>query len=1388
MKIFFFNFALVCVIFFFLVGNFTNAYGQLGGNYTINSNIPTSSNNFQSFTDFANALSNQGVNAPVNVDVAPNSGPYNEQFIINSFPGASATNRVTIDGNNDTLAFNPLITDHRVVGFNNARYVTLKNLYIKVLNNSRGFGVHFKRSQYIEIINCKIDMSAVNSYSNSAYVNPVAIVLSDSVRRFAPIVNVPLSHHLKIDSCQIFGGKNSGPYYGVFLSGNSGQNIQNIQLLNSSIKNFHNTGLFISMIESSIVRGNEIDNSERDHTDDAVRGIAFSGALSHSNVIERNRIHSLLGTNLGSFFGPANTITGISCSGILSNNYIIVPAQANYVKNNLIYDLKSRKGLIQGIYSNNISSLNVYNNSILIKDLNLTDGKCRGIRHFGDAANVNYKNNLIKIERNSSANSCGIMVSNSNLNGLTFNYNSIFIDSIGSGQKYYARYGSNYYHKLSDWISGTSNSQSVNSYDQDPLYFNDSNLIALAPHIDSGGIFVGVTHDFFGFLRDSTPDLGAIKQRCFEPNLIKSAVDTTSVRIWWTNILAINEWQIQYDTAGFPIGSGNLVNVSNRQDTIIHQLLPGQEYEFYIRSVCGLSDTGKWSTVNRFYIPQPLSAGNYTIDSSRVTANQNFQSFYDFSESIQKNGISRSIEVEVVQGSGPYINRLVLDSIPGASINNQVIIKGNLEKLAYPTHFNERAIVSFINCKYITLDSLYIEPLSYYDEMVGIFIGAPSSHLTIQNCQLDFTKFGNIFSDYTTGILIRPSLDNRLDTIGNCNHINILNNYIFGSDTGGVDIGISLGKRTLAYTSTDDSNRIINNRITNFGNIGIDLRGQRNLLVERNNITRPQRLHRSSSIDGISFYPGASGNCRISRNRIYDFNGSTSNGSSYVSGIDVEFTNIATSSTPNLFDNNIIYDISSRRANVTGIRNKGNHHFKFYHNTIVLIDHSGSNRYTTGIDASNFSAGGDIRNNLIYINRYGADVYGISIGTIFANATQISNHNNVYVQNGWQGGNAFYGYVFANQYYRTVNDWKNNNPAGIGYNSSEKNPFFKDYQNFEPMNPLLKSTGDDLGILIDFFGNPRDSKPDVGAVEFDSSLIGNLPYYPISTINTEDTLGVSDSLGVLCWTSGSVFSPNLSEQKALQLFISENSTSTQEGIQIYQIDTTYYTAFNPGDSIRVLARVFQREGMTSITADSISLIQSNSWQPSTINSTQLSNQTESKLISLQNLKVIQSFQNDRLQLSKGNDSLWMYISRRTDVDDSLYADPPLIGDTICSVVGVGYQLDETAPYTDNFYIMPLAYKSINRGACQVTNLESIEQQKSSLVLYPNPTNAGFFLESKGSDIVMMKIRNLIGQVVEKLVNLKTKRIHYPSQLPKGAYFVEIHFKDKRTETIRLISQ
>lgn len=77
-------------------------------------------------------------------------------------------------------------------------------------------------------------------------------------------------------------------------------------------------------------------------------------------------------------------------------------------------------------------------------------------------------------------------------------------------------------------------------------------------------------------------------------------VTTNSANVTWVSGAADSLWQIEYDLAGFTIGSGTQTTFSANDTVGISSLLANTAYDFYVRSICKSGDTSDWQGFSQF--------------------------------------------------------------------------------------------------------------------------------------------------------------------------------------------------------------------------------------------------------------------------------------------------------------------------------------------------------------------------------------------------------------------------------------------------------------------------------------------------------------------------------------------------------------------------------------------------------------------------------------------------------------------------------------------------------------------------------------------------------------------------------------------------------------------
>ncbi len=260
----------LALVAFSLMGVYS-ANAQLNGNYTINKNGSASTTNFQSFTSAVQALRGvarsdggpslgTGVNGAVTFTVTVGSGPYNEQIVIPAITGASSVNRITFEGNQQTVEFNTSSTTNTAVfSLDGADYITLNNIYIKPTNSTYGRGVWlYNRADYNIISNCKMDITSSTSTSNGAAAGIVMAGSATSATSYTTGGIKGIGNLFKNN--EIFGSStNNGMYSGIILNGGSSVSTDGNVVEGNIIRNFYLYGIYCYYNLADIVfRGNTI--------------------------------------------------------------------------------------------------------------------------------------------------------------------------------------------------------------------------------------------------------------------------------------------------------------------------------------------------------------------------------------------------------------------------------------------------------------------------------------------------------------------------------------------------------------------------------------------------------------------------------------------------------------------------------------------------------------------------------------------------------------------------------------------------------------------------------------------------------------------------------------------------------------------------------------------------------------------------------------------------------------------------------------------------------------------------------------------------------------------------------------------------------------------------
>ncbi len=400
----------------------------LSGTYTVNSANPTAGTNFNNFTDLATAL-NCGIVAPVTVNVVAGSGPYNETFNLNTIGGASATNRVRINGNGETIQFNSTSTsNHRIVSLDGTKYLTISNLKIKSLNATYGWGIHIgNNAEKDSIINCQVDLSSITGTSS---VNASGIVLSGSA---TSTTTASSARTIYIGNNTIIAGSTAsgGGYYGITSTGSSSALNDSISIVGNEITNFYYYGIRITYANAPNVSSNNVHRSTKTAIGTSAYGIYYYYCIGGRAV--GNRVHDMAAT------GTTSTSTFY---GMYVYNYNNTAATPILVANNAIYNLKNYAGTQYLLYTYGPAH-KVFHNTIDASAVQTANTSAMYGIYVGYNTGTEVQNNIVNITGGNTGTKYGIYHSSTSYSA-NYQKNNIYVNSTQSGTQTPYYYGTPY--------------------------------------------------------------------------------------------------------------------------------------------------------------------------------------------------------------------------------------------------------------------------------------------------------------------------------------------------------------------------------------------------------------------------------------------------------------------------------------------------------------------------------------------------------------------------------------------------------------------------------------------------------------------------------------------------------------------------------------------------------------------------------------------------------------------------------------------------------------------------------------------------------------------------------------------------------------------------------
>ena len=1109
-----------------------------GGVYTIDAGATPSATVYNSFTDFANAVSTFGICGNVTVNVAPLSGPYIEQLNLDGFNGAS-NRTLTINGNGETISFASSNTNDRaVVNLQNASFVSIDNLTINSIGGTYGYGVFLNNSNDIAITN-----STILADTTSTSANYTAVMLSGSMTSAFTGTG--------FDNFTFTGNTVIGGYYGLNLYGLFATPSQNTIVENNNFRDWYFYGVRLYYTDGMSFSQNDISRPGRT-TVTTTYGAYSLG--NQSMIMNRNAIHNL-------FDGiPTSTST---CYPLYNTNDVPVGKEA-VIMNNLIYNI-NHNGTIYAIYDLGSDNNLYYNNIISLDNTSSTAGITRGYYQSSASSGSEFRNNIISITRGGAGAKHGIYL-NGTIDAST--NNNVFMGSV-SGSNNYGFSGGDQATLANFQATG----YGANDVDGDPFFtdilLNDYQPLNLS--LNAAGFSAPqVVDDYNGSARVTTAnDIGAFKIASPALDVSASSIDiatpfctgnedvfltisnngTTrvdSLTINWS-IDGITQTAINYTTLIDTIGSvaGNtaqvlLTNYSFAANTPV-------VFEAIVSGANGTTVPDAFPDNDTTTLTAGASiSGTFTIDPNIAPSATNFISFTDLTTALNSFGICGPVNVTVTPGV--YLETISLNNVIGGSSTNTITIDGVDSSATVLSHDGTSSFgtVSINGADYVTIRNMSID----YTGATGAgVITSNANHISIENSVISVDTNSTSFNLY--GVSLSSSVSaNSTGVVSD--YFNLSNSIVKGGYYGFRAYGSTTNSVNGITLVGNDFQQIYYYGIYLYYTDSVDIVGNVIDSESRNNV----------NADGAYIYYTT--NFDISRNimRALDYG-------MYV----YDFTGAFTQTRKNRIANNMIYSDSDYGLYMYYIDST-----EIFHNTIVTNSTSipAVQIYTsTTRSIGNY----DIRNNIFYAN--GSFALRTNMpDTVF----QVMDYNSYYTSGSdlFSINSSTYSNLAA---YTTAN-------AALNANSVEGDPSFINYPlDLHVLGALVNDIGDNsVGITVDVDGDtrpmPGSTTVDMGADEFDppSCTPPTATTFTNVTINTADvafttpsttssfryeygtigfTPGTSGGTSVLTTTATNTIT-GLASGTTYELYVTEICTPTDSSPTVgpYQFATAFSIPLN----------------------------------------------------------------------------------------------------------------------------------------------------------------------------------------------------------------------------------
>jgi hypothetical protein len=857
---------------------------------------------------------------------------------------------------------------------------------------------------------------------------------------------------------------------------------------------------------------------------------------------------------------------------------------------------------------------------------------------------------------------------------------------------------------------------------------------------------------------------------CPEPTSLVSTINPGSIDLDWTENGTATQWQIEYDTSGFTLGTG-IDSIVNSKPKTLSALQSNTTYDWYVRAICGPADTSIWSIMGSFTTPcAPITAPwveNFPTNSLPNCWVESGNTTWEYgSGATTPTGFAAygagNVPDHTPGGGGTFIGMDGSDNSGSDSsdlttplIDVSTLTTPRLEFYIFSNNTNDAAlnktIVEFYDgANWHDVDSIQANLGTNWDYRIinlssYTITGPVKARFTITPTTTGGSAFYN---------------DILLDDIG------FLETPTCPDPTNFVSTPTSTTSADVSWTSTASAP----NAIVEYGTAGFSLGSG----------TRIVSTSTTESITGLipnfAYDAYVKDSCAVGDTSAWV--GPITFGGDVVACDDFDTYSAGNAASQSILingwggsvagggDAEISTDYANSGTQSLKIHDSGVNTFS---DVVAEIGTYSSGMWNVAIDLYVPSGNGGYYN--ILHNYTGAT-------NVWAIEVNLDSNGTATVVEGTNGTATIGTYTYNTGAWNTIEHIidLDNDTAYIrvnGVNTTVGWQFSLGSANF----------GDQFNALNFFSAAPTGHTP---LIYFDNFCISEVPpHYPIGIINTEDASGNADSVNVECSISGTVVGYDRRGGSGYEFALIDLITGVQEGITVFNFnDVSGYTSPTEGDSLLIFGSVDQFRGLTQFRPDSIVVLGSGT-VPTADSATTLDETTESILIQMNDWVLLDATQasgsyNVEARNLASTDTITIRIDSDSDISDSLaiVGNGWVVGDTICSLVGVGSQFDFNSPFLDSYQVFPSLYTDVT--VCKLfTGIQKVTAKDKAINIFPNPTVGQFTVAANGlnNDNAIVTVRDISGKIVlqDNIANSNspfTKQYDLSGKA-KGLYFISI---------------